>query len=679
MFYQIIAAVVFCTLLLFSPPGLAVRVEIPLTVQETQLLGVNAEARFFVTLDAVKDRATEPTLIISWARSRLVDPRRSTVSVVIDGRVRQSVWLADLAQAEYTVPLTGLAGGSHVVSIRSSMWVDEDPCLQRYRNDAWFTIKPSSRISWERRVSASTRMAVNSIPESWLRLADGKTGIFLDHQAALDKEGIGAYLDADQLLRYWGYQPEKTKTDRTVGQLRLVTLDRLDKKHEAALPLLENPDLRFVLAVDSNGVLNIVARDSASLREGLLLLADDQARALCTDSLCLSGAQLPKAPFSLGVTSSVNENNPSQVWKLGTSGYPNGWQARGGGQHELRFVWQRPATWQVRESPMLLLHANVSGSVALDQQQSAITVRINERPVATYSLAQWRSEQAQIRIPRDLWEAKEWVFEVVASLRPADAKACSLSEQDTAWITISPETSLIVPYQEQAFEGVASFFDEVKKSALPGLTIENPSVDQLALVATILYPFVEFKPYKSAIAQRQWKVVDEQACASQHCIQVKSLPPADSPLKLSKGQWKNAKGELHVPYISLQDTAGLFYLPKLKEQPSQLVIVPGETSSVDSIIDPPNYVGLIGRIALFAQRWHVLDIRLKGQQGGEALLQESNSEANKDKNISKEQASVRWLNFLWAGLSVLIVAAVIIRLWRRPASKKPDENWETHP
>ena len=679
MFYQIIAAVVFCTLLLFSPPGLAVRVEIPLTVQETQLLGVNAEARFFVTLDAVKDRATEPTLIISWARSRLVDPRRSTVSVVIDGRVRQSVWLADLAQAEYTVPLTGLAGGSHVVSIRSSMWVDEDPCLQRYRNDAWFTIKPSSRISWERRVSASTRMAVNSIPESWLRLADGKTGIFLDHQAALDKEGIGAYLDADQLLRYWGYQPEKTKTDRTVGQLRLVTLDRLDKKHEAALPLLENPDLRFVLAVDSNGVLNIVARDSASLREGLLLLADDQARALCTDSLCLSGAQLPKAPFSLGVTSSVNENNPSQVWKLGTSGYPNGWQARGGGQHELRFVWQRPATWQVRESPMLLLHANVSGSVALDQQQSAITVRINERPVATYSLAQWRSEQAQIRIPRDLWEAKEWVFEVVASLRPADAKACSLSEQDTAWITISPETSLIVPYQEQAFEGVASFFDEVKKSALPGLTIENPSVDQLALVATILYPFVEFKPYKSAIAQRQWKVVDEQACASQPCIQVKSLPPADSPLKLSKGQWKNAKGELHVPYISLQDTAGLFYLPKLKEQPSQLVIVPGETSSVDSIIDPPNYVGLIGRIALFAQRWHVLDIRLKGQQGGEALLQESNSESNKDKNISKEQASVRWLNFLWAGLSVLIVAAVIIRLWRRPASKKPDENWETHP
>ena len=299
--------------------------------------------------------------------------------------------------------------------------------------------------------------------------------------------------------------------------------------------------------------------------------------------------------------------------------------------------------------------------------------------MATYSLAQWRSEQAQIRIPRDLWEAKEWVFEVVASLRPADAKACSLSEQDTAWITISPETSLIVPYQEQAFEGVASFFDEVKKSALPSLTIENPSVDQLALVATILYPFVEFKPYKSAIAQRQWKVVDEQACASQPCIQVKSLPPADSPLKLSKGQWRKAKGELHVPYISLQDTAGLFYLPKLKEQPSQLVIVPGETSSVDSIIDPPNYVGFIGRIALFAQRWHVLDIRLKGQQGGEALLQESNSESNKDKNISKEQASVRWLNFLWAGLSVLIVAAVIIRLWRRPASKKPDENWETHP
>ena len=395
MFYQIITAIVFCALLLFSPPGLAVPVQMPLTVQETQLLGVNAEARFFVTLDAVKDRITEPKLIIAWARSRLVDPRRSTVSVVIDGRVRQSVWLSDLAEAEYTVPLTGLAGGSHVISIRSSMWVDEDPCLQRYRNDAWFTIKPSSRISWERRVSASTRVAVNSIPDSWLRLADGKTGVFLDHQAPLDKEGIGAYLDADQLLRYWGYQPEKTKTDRTVGQLRLVTLDRLDKKHEAAIPLLENLDLRFVLAVDGNGVLNIVVRDSTGLREGLLFLADDQARALCTDSLCLSGAQLPKSQLSVATTASANENDPSKVWKLGMSGYPNGWQARGVGQHELRFVWQRPATWQLRDSPMLLLHANVSGSVALDQQQSAITVRINEQAVATYSLAQWRSGQAR--------------------------------------------------------------------------------------------------------------------------------------------------------------------------------------------------------------------------------------------------------------------------------------------
>ncbi len=679
MFHQITTSIAFCILLIFSSETLARRIDIPLTVQETQLLGLNAEARFPVVLDAPKDRTTEPKLIIAWAKSRLVDARRSTVSVVIDGRVLHSVWLADLAEGgEYAVPLNGLVGGTHIVSIRSSMWVEDDPCLQRYRNDAWFTIKPTSRISWERSVSASSRVAVNSLPDSWLRLAEGTTGIFLDYQALLDKQGVGAYLDANQLLRHWGYQPEKNRTDRTVGQLRLITLDRLDTKSETALRFIDSPETRFALAVDNEGVLNVVGRDSTSLREGVLFLADANARALCTGPICSSGLQLPQPKPALLARPKVDKNDPSQVWKLGTSGYPNGWQARGGGQHALRFVWQRPATWRVRESPTLFLHANVSGSAALDQQQSAITVRINERPVATYSLGQWSTGQAQIRIPRDLWGATEWVFDVVAILRPTDVKACSISEQDTAWVTISPETALIVPAQEQPFEGVASFFKEMNSTGLPGLSIENPSLEQLALVATMVYPFIQSKPNNTIAPPRQWKIVDEQACELQHCIRVQREPPADSPLKLNKGQWRNSLGELHVPHIDVVDTAGLFYLPQVKARPSQLVIVAGATSTLGGVTDPPDYLGLIGRIALFSQRWHVLDIRLEGQEAAAALSQSLGDDSKDSNNISKEQSNLRWLNFLWAAISLLVIAGLLIRLWRRPASKKHDVNWEIH-
>jgi Bacterial cellulose synthase subunit len=651
-------------------------VVVPIAKDGVHLKGRNAEWSNFITIDNKKLRKSEPVLTLSWQKSQLINPKLSSVSVLIDGRPLRSMWLTPEDRGEHKIPLGGLVGGVHEIRVRTSMQIDEDPCLSARRDDAWFTITPQSNISWVRAATLPKRASVSELPALWPRSSDLRSAVAVDFQATLDADGMGAYLDLDHLLRRWSFVPTMLTDGTVAGKVRMMTLDRVRGSSEAAEQLRTRPDARFAMALDTSANLEIVGTDTLALRDAVLLLGAEPARTLCTEKVCLGSAQAIRVAQSTPATTQ-QALPPTEVWRLGKSTGGRPWVARGFGNQQTRFIWQRPAWWQIIEWPTLQLHAATSTSGAMDLSKSSINARVNDQPLATYSIAQWLAGKAEIKIPRELWMASEWVVDVQTTILPVETHRCSNSDQATQWVSISPETALWVPRKEAQYDGVANFFSESRASALPLLHVGDPTIQKLAILAPIVYPFVDQESVRGE-SQSRWQFVNAPLCESKRCIQLRNNAPADALLRFVDGRWIDGSGTLRVPIVPGQDTVALFYVAAAAPRVPQLVVVAGPLSAAPPTQLTPDFLGLIGRAALFSSdKWHTLDVRSRGLPTTLASP-DADKRAVTGENVSVEQRKLRWLNFAWAAVSVLLVSALVVWLWRRPATKKADENWEVH-
>lgn len=729
LLFRVIATLACCAL---PYAAHALAVELPLAAQDVQIKGLTAQATFSITVDAKKDRKSDPVLRLVWLKSRLIDVKRSTLSVVLNGSIRRTLWLADLGEGVYEVPLTGLAGGVHSLVLRASLRVDDDPCLQQYREDAWFTIKAESSLAWERRNEALQNVVATPVkryPDAWQRLAGGWSGIHLDMQGAtqaLVTAQASAYLEAHHLLRRWGYQAQRQTNSRTVGRLQLMTLADLDVNSESNRAIImrftQTPAVQFTVIADGQSGLSVVGRDAAGLREGIALLADDTARALCNEAVCEGGA----APLTLGASTlnalsasvlaavapvaapvassatpaprpaiagttatgkpDASKPDATRVWTLRQTDYAKGWLARGEGTHVLAFSWQRPATWKIAAWPMLRLHGQASTASTVDAANSVVTVRLNGRPLASYPLSQWSSQRSEVRIPTELWEAQQWAFEVIVTLKATQSKSCIGADEDSLWFAVGADTELLVPRQEQAFDSVGRFYsDAVVLGGLPALYAPTLKLDLLDSLAPVLYPFYQAHIQGQTPATKaspRWQWADVQTCQTQRCVQLLTQSRDGALLRIEGEHWQ--PNGLNLPHIPTPGTVALFYQAASPTQGAQLYAVAGPPAIASdepllaAPMEPPDYAGLLGRIALFSKRWLPLDVQPMTADG--SLIGKPNLKDNPlDENTpSKEQVSLRWLNFVWAGLSVLVLAGVFFKLWRKPKNKIVDDNWEMH-
>jgi hypothetical protein len=689
----VVLILLFC--LFLSQPSSATEVELPLTPQDVQIKGLSAQASFSINIDAKKDRKTEPVLNLVWRKSRLIDVKRSTLSVTVDGNIRRTVWLSDLGTGEYRVPLSGLSGGAHTLTLRASLRIDDDPCLQQYREDAWFTIKSDTVLRWERHKQAirdAPIIPVNRYPDSWHRLADGWSGIHLDMQTPLNAAHAAAYLEANHLLRRWNYHVQQQATQRTVGHLRLLTLAELDTSSISAQRFARTPSIMYSIEVGKQGSLHVIGRNAEGLSEAIALLADDTARSLCTDIVCAGGvpaardisklnAAVSPSDSLVNASTAATKSDPTQVWDMSQADYAKGWLARGEGTHVLKFFWQRPVTWKVAPWPMLHLHGQASTASTIDTVNSIVTVRLNGRPLASYPLSQWKSQRSEVRIPTEFWDAGQWAFEIEVTLKTIQTKNCAYFNEDGVWFTVGADTQLLVPRHEQSFDSVGRFFsDSSRVKDLPPLHATTFNLETLSTAAAVLYPFYQTKQLSSKASPR-WRWVNTNDCKTQRCIQILTQTPNNALLRLEGDHWQATPNGLNLPHIPSSGTVGLFYQAAQDGRSAQLFVVSGPSTAIGddtAAVEPPDYQAFLGRIALFSQRWLSLDVQPMTADG--ALIGKANLSKNPlDENTpSKEQIGVRWLNFVWAGLSVLILAAVLFRLWRKPKNKEIDENWEMH-
>lgn len=134
-----------------------------------------------------------------------------------------------------------------------------------------------------------------------------------------------------------------------------------------------------------------------------------------------------------------------------------------------------------------------------------------------------------------------------------------------------------------------------------------------------------------------------------------------------------------MPHVDGRDFLALFYVAASNHRPAQLVVVVGPATAPTLLAQPPDYVGLTGQVALFsAKAWHILDVRRGSQAGNLVIGTDAADRSAPAVNISSQQRQLRWLNFVWAGVSILLVTGLMIWLWRRPARNKVDATFEVH-
>lgn len=514
------------------------------------------------------------------------------------------------------------------------------------------------------------RLTVRDYPAAWRSGANGSDIVLIDSKIEWNSDGIGAYLDADHFIRSNGLQPQILGNDKAVGKMRLMTLDQIASSSKIARAMSKSSDAMFGIAVGVDGALELVGRNADSVRAAIRFFANAQSRNLCIETECVGR---PSTAERATPQPTKNAATSDEVWQLGRAGSPRGWSALGEGSKQFRFIWHRPANWEVLDSPMLRLHAAATASSTVDLQQSAITIRINDRPVATYSIGQWRNGKADIRIPRELWNAGEWAIELQTFLKLDTSKKPAASNPDVAWIHISPETALLVPHQKLPYQGIGSFYDTMTASGILRLQNNNFSRITLARIAPLLYPFAANANQEGTL--KRWQVADALSCQKSLCVQIAEHPAARAPLTLSDHAWQDISGQLGMPDIESNNTVAMFYIPTSVNQVEHLQIVLAPTSPNAPTLSPPDYAGLVGQVALFADKWHIFDVRMNERASPRPPPVAAKSAEN---NLSTEQRRLRLLNFVWAAMSVLVVAGLLFWFWRKPKNRQPDEHWEMH-
>jgi Bacterial cellulose synthase subunit len=726
---------------LHASNALANRVEIPIAPSAIKLGLLEQQRHLVIHADRPEERLSDPVLTIHWIPDSDLDLNASSVTIELDGRELQRVELAKNPSNSIAITLHKLEAGMHRVTVRGTLKSSQYSCSSQAT--AGLTLQAKSNLSWTRKDHSVPPSPLALYPNAWPRSASAVSDIELvvHATAASDKHMGGAFLDADHLLRSWGFRPVDRSTSDTVGQFTIA----LFEPHKAASSSLaihanaseqrwqhahqslhRETKLGYVAFADEARNVVVIGRDVEGLRRGLHMLALEHRRSLCVDLFCL-GTQRPD-PTTLRQhliqdtalrddttppTRSVAED-PTRVLTLAERGHPKGWAARHFGVHRLSFVWQRPMHWRITADPTLAIKGDVSQAGHVDAKRSSIAISINGKPVATYSLERWVGSKTALRVPRDLWLESEWVITAEVELIPSDDTPCKVMNQGSAWLTIDADTALFVPREEALYSGIASLVSRFVDEGLPTVEIstEGNTLAHLRTVASSMYALQRATAWapkvmdavKARGAEESywpvWRVAKsaDECLSLQGCIRISARPPRASLLQWVDGYWQSDELTPSMPRVRAHGHPALIVLDQPNAGPTELHLLTGinilSAGDVEAQMKPlmnlaqlqetlapwgadaPDPTGLLGRVAVFANRWHILDLHsanVMKQVGAKTRP------APERTSMSAEQSKVRLINFGWAALSLLILGLVALSVWRTPKGMKVNDQWEVHP
>ncbi len=508
--------------------------------QPLTLLGQTGSSEVSIYVDPLSERRSAPHLVLPWDVSAIVDLSLSTLTVELDDVPLLSSTLQKLQSGRpLDLSLSGVSGGFHVVRVRTRLLTSTDPCRSLYDRELWLRLSPDSELTYLHAANQKKGSEhVGGILTDW----QAKGGVvYVMPLAQLDRGTVGAYLQATRWLLRSGLRAEWTSNQAESDALILRIGDHEPGTgtpwESAVLGSLTRQGTQLVAAARSG--------DDLGHLFGELLFPGTLAQ--CHERLCLLGRAAPPADPPPDRTVDATASG-DRIVTLAQKGHPRGYSARGGGWHLLRLNWERPSSFALTGVPELRLFVQSAALAGLDRNASSLNVRVEDRPIASYSPAMLAQEAMPLRIklPPELWEQRSWNVEIDMNLRSIQTGPCQASVDSTLWLTLGAESGIYAQHKERRYPGTLAAVAELSQTVPTQLvfsrTLTWPAVASLSAVLA------------SLVHSPDWQVVSSQAECGQLCVlaQVGAIPET-SPLALlavgSELHWADRHGTFHLPLL----------------------------------------------------------------------------------------------------------------------------------
>lgn len=632
--------------------------------QPVTLIGQTSSTEVSIFLDPLTARQSPPQLHLFWDVSAIVNLGLSTITVELDDGPLLSTTLQRVAASRtIDLSLSGVSGGFHVLRIRTRLLTSADPCHSLYDRELWLRLSPDSTLSYLRTPAPQSKEShVGGILSAWEATHQA---IALQPMLALDRGAAGAYLQAARWLGQQGLRTEGPQAAALQPSLLLRT------SGTGPLPGLPWESALLGCLERQGSQLVATARSGDDLEALFVQLQHRDSLLHCTDRTCLLSRH-HAAPPSPEPQVSADTLPSDAVATLAQQGHPRGFTARGGGWHQLRLNWEQPPSFALSGVPELRLDVQSAALTALDRNGSSITVKMGDRPLASFSpgMLSLEAMPLRIKIPPELRDQRVWSFEIEINLRTVQTGPCQASDDSTLWITLGASSGVYVQHRERLYPGTLTSVAELaQKHPLQIVFHRSLSWPAVAALSAVLAK-LSYRPH--------WQVVHSQAECGPLCIvpQVGALPES-SPLALlgvgSELHWVDRYDAFHMPLISASSSVFLD-IPKVLSSSASLrtgeqlwVHFPIDYSHTQ-VPDSPDFSALpYGHLLWSKSRW----IRLGDAVAG-VLPVEPSAPAGQQpsQKRARYQVPVQVLDALWLLGSALLVylAARIAKRRRKPST-----------
>lgn len=371
---------------------------------------------YFFPVPAGEEPLESARLELVYSHSPLLEPERSTMTIIVNGLSVQSVRLTPETRTRATLtvplPLSVFGGDGFFVQMRFHMRLTRDECEETRNPALWATIHGDSRLVLPTRPAGAYRLdqferlfappPANRPPLALVIPAEPSA-------EELDAAGVVAFelgrraatIRADPRLEVVTTFPDRASV--IVGSApalaQLLPWGAVDWDGRAVtLAGVPIPDDHGVLALAESGTprLLITGATPAAVRRAAQALSDPARRAL------LDGAYAAVTDAPIPASSVLPwANGAASFAQLGIASR----SVNGPGEHRIDLAFARPAAWQLRDGSVLTLDVETTPAVRRDTSWIAASVNGIDLGAQPLQIDGARPHRYTFALPADLLTA----------------------------------------------------------------------------------------------------------------------------------------------------------------------------------------------------------------------------------------------------------------------------------
>lgn len=485
--------------------------------------GAYGSAGFFFAVPRGQMPASGSSLDIVFSHSPLLRPDRSTMTAIVNGQSVASVALTpqnrDRAHLTVPLPVDGFVGAGYFVQLQLAMRLTLDECEETQNPALWTTIHEDSRVILPTRRAALAialadapallypprRPVAAGTPPGTVPLPDEPTLIVMAARPTAE-EIEAAGLVAFQLGQWAASQARDPAVTVARGGVPLADRPAVLVGTGAALGsaapfdgLSWNgrafatsggvvPIEHGVLAVapTTPGRLLVSGGTPAAVRNAADALAHGDRRTLLTGSYTIVTGARP-----LATRPRPWQGNATTFAELGVERR----ELRGPAEHTIELLFERPASWTIRESAALDLA--IESSPGLRADTSWLAVSVNGLDMGTRRLAPPGESPRRYRfeLPADLLnidpsgQTRHRLALQIRLFLDLPQLGCTQAAPSSAWAALLPTSAWVLPHETAPTADLSRFpapFVDESTVQTSVVVPKGPTDDELGAGATAM-------------------------------------------------------------------------------------------------------------------------------------------------------------------------------------------------